>query len=80
MKKVEDLKKDLRRGDYPFLRELTGISLGMINSIFQGHRNADTPTGRKLMLAAEKLIESRKQLWEIKNSDQLGGTPSKECA
>lgn len=63
MKNIEDLKKDLRRGDYPLLEDLTGVPLRTINSYFQKYRNADTPNGRKVLAAAEKLIESRKQLF-----------------
>ncbi|WP_187261280.1 hypothetical protein [Pontibacter beigongshangensis] len=76
MKKVEELKKDLRLGDYGLLQEMTGVKKNTIDKYFQGYRNADTPKGRIVLVAAEKLIESRKQLLATRNADEHGGTPS----
>jgi len=64
MKKIDELKKDLERGDYKLIHRMTRVSLPTINAIFQGSRNAETPAGRKIRLAAQKLIDSRNELFK----------------
>ena len=62
MKNIDEIKKDLERGDYPMIARISKIPLGTVKSIMSGARNHETTQGARIIEAAEKLIESRKQL------------------
>lgn len=62
MENIQELKKQLRHGDYQLISELSTVPAETVKSILNGTRNPKTPRGRQVLAATERLVESRKQL------------------
>lgn len=56
---IEDIKKNLRNGDYREIAELANCSKELVEAIFNNRRNHDTKKGRKVVEVAQALAEDR---------------------
>ncbi|MBD1399045.1 hypothetical protein H9Q13_17900 [Pontibacter sp. JH31] len=80
IKNLDELKKDLRRGELKLVIEISDVKLNTVEAIFHGKRNPNSKNGKKARAAAERLIESRKLLLAGKNTSEYGDAPSREVA
>lgn len=66
-KRIAAIKSQLRKGDMTTVALIVGCSADYVRRIIKypkghyGHRNPDTDTGRKIILACERIISDRKK-------------------
>ncbi len=58
------ITEKLKKGDLTLISEITEVPLSTVQSILYGYRNAKTKRGRRVIEAAERLVESRQQIKE----------------
>jgi IMP dehydrogenase/GMP reductase len=80
MKKIDELKREMVRGDYQIIHKMTKVPVDTITAFFNGYRNADTPVGEKVRKAAQKVIDSRKALLNDSSDEEPELEFSKEVA
>lgn len=56
---IEWIKQNLKRGEMNIIASAVGCSYALVKAIFSGNRNHRSPLGRKIIIAAETLIEKR---------------------
>lgn len=59
---IQEIKQKLEIGDMVQISRIAGCSKVMVNQVFYGTRNHDTPTGRKILAVARKIITQRELL------------------
>lgn len=59
---LEEIRKELRRGEYKVIQQMVSCSYSAINQHFIGERNPDTQTGKRITEAAIQVIQKRKEL------------------
>ena len=68
--KVQEIKEKLTYGDYRTLADIVGCKKVTVASHFQGARNHNSPTGKRITEAALKLIQSREQIANEMKSEE----------
>ncbi|WP_276496695.1 hypothetical protein [Pontibacter litorisediminis] len=70
MKKLHELKPLLEHGDNIRISKISKVPKSTVDSILCGARNAETPAGEKIRIAAQKLIDSRKALFDDTDEEE----------
>lgn len=69
-KKLIEAKAGIKSGDNAIIADIVGCTQEHVSRVFNGKKNADTKKGRKIIVTALRIIESRKMLKEKPLTDQ----------
>lgn len=60
--KIKEIRQKIKHGDRRRIAEVVGCSLRTVNAILLEERNANTPTGEKIIKVANQMIAQHENL------------------